>query len=318
MYNVRKYLERCLNNFAAQINFSPADYELILVNDGSTDGTAEVAKEFVLKHNELNISILTQENQGLSQARNAGLRLAQGEYVWFVDSDDWVSETALTKLESSISKHKPDVIHFRALNHPNFRDIRIRRKPYENIDSPMSGRDLFLKYNWEYCATFYVYRRRYLLEQKLGFYPGIYHEDNEFTPRMLYQAGKALIINDTLYHVFQNPYSITRTVNPKKSFDIITVAKRLFDYAEDNVPQGEYRTKFHNVIADTMNWALISAANMSRDDVRRLNRAFRSEKYLFYAYRHSSLFRFRLLGFLFAICPEYVFIINFLRRFKRS
>ncbi len=316
MYNVEAYLERCLGSFASQAGFSAEDFELILVNDGSTDMTAAVAEQFKKSHNDLNIKVLSQANQGLSRARNAGLECARGEYVWFVDSDDWVAGDALARLDEAVRECAPDVVHFRAANHFSDTDVRIRREPYQGTENVIPGKDVLLKYDWEYCSTFYLYRRQYLLDAGLCFYPGIFHEDNEFTPRMLYQAVRVRLINDVLYSVYQNPNSITRTVNPKKSLDLLTVAGNLFEYAQENVPDAVYRRKFYDVIADSLNWALISAGRMERKDVRMVNEAFRRNRNLFYAYRHSSVFRFRFLGYAFAVCPDYVFLINFFRKFK--
>ncbi len=317
MYNVEAYLERCLRSFADQAGFNAEEFELILVNDGSTDMTADVAERFRSSHSRLNIRILSQENQGLSQARNAGLELARGEYVWFVDADDWVAAGAFSRLRTAVRGCCPDVVHFRAANHFPDADARIRRAPYQEAGNVVSGKYVLLSCRWEYCATFYLYRRQYLLDACLRFCPGIFHEDNEFTPRMLYQAEKAMLINDVLYSVYQNPASITRTVNPKKSLDMLTVAGNLFEYAQKNVPYAVCRRKFYDVIADSLNWGLISAGRMERKDVRMINEAYRKNRNLFYAYRHSSLFRFRFLGYAFAICPDYVFLINFLRKFKR-
>ena len=87
VFNVEKYLSRCINSLVAQ------DYkqlEIILVNDGSTDSSMTICKEYEKKDNR--IKIINQQNQGLSMARNAGLKLAHGKYICFVDSDDWVEK----------------------------------------------------------------------------------------------------------------------------------------------------------------------------------------------------------------------------------
>ena len=89
MYNVEPYIEKCLLSCLNQ-NIPHADYEIIVVNDGSPDGSLGIARRIASTVD--NMLIVSQENGGLSAARNKGLSYAKGEYVWFVDSDDWIEE----------------------------------------------------------------------------------------------------------------------------------------------------------------------------------------------------------------------------------
>ena len=93
MYNVEKFLAKCILSCENQ-NISKKEYEIICVNDGSLDSSAIIAEEIAKQYN--NIIIINQENQGLSVARNTGLSNAKGDYVWFVDSDDWIEEKFLS------------------------------------------------------------------------------------------------------------------------------------------------------------------------------------------------------------------------------
>ena len=97
VYNVERYVEKCIRSCEMQ---DVTDFELVVVNDGSTDNSLSIVEQ-VSKEYE-NIAIITQKNQGLSAARNAGLQVARGEYVWFVDSDDWIEPNCLGRITKKL------------------------------------------------------------------------------------------------------------------------------------------------------------------------------------------------------------------------
>ena len=99
VYNVEKYIKKCLDSVFSQ---SYKDYEVIVVNDGSTDKSMDIAKEY-------NVKIINQKNAGLSITRNNGLQIANGEYISFIDSDDWVDLDFLEKLYNTAKKYDADI-----------------------------------------------------------------------------------------------------------------------------------------------------------------------------------------------------------------
>lgn len=109
MYNVELYIEKCLNSCINQ-DLSSNEYEIIIVNDGSKDTSLSRAEAIARKHN--NIKIISQENGGLSSARNTGLKNAKGEYIWFIDSDDWIEPNVLKNLYQIASHNNLDILRF--------------------------------------------------------------------------------------------------------------------------------------------------------------------------------------------------------------
>lgn len=107
VYKVEDYLERCIKSILQQ---TYKDFELILVDDGSPDNCGIMCDEFAKKDDR--IIVIHQENAGLSAARNAGLAIARGKYILFVDSDDWILESTTIKLADIINKKNPDIIVF--------------------------------------------------------------------------------------------------------------------------------------------------------------------------------------------------------------
>lgn len=188
MYNVEKYIQRCLSSIIKNKGFLE-NCELIVVNDGTKDNSESIARKII--EGIPNTQIIVQENQGLSAARNTGLSHAKGEYVWFIDSDDWIEPDAINTLMDEIDKEY-DVIQFGYNNVYSSGQIeQVFRTP--TIDS---GGRVLESMSWPMGAPFSLYKRKFLYDHNLIFYKGIYHEDNDFTPRVLSYAKKSpLLIN---------------------------------------------------------------------------------------------------------------------------
>lgn len=224
VYNVEQYLCDCLDSVVMQ---SYPDYEVICVNDGSTDGSLAILKEY--EKNYLQITVITQQNRGLSGARNAGIQAAQGDYLFFLDSDDWIEPNTLEVLAQKQSGE--DLICFNGRR--VFEDGRIEEPDAGISENQLSGWEYYNKYalvprKFHFvCTVLRLYRREYLLKNNLFFEEGIYHEDNLFTPLACYYAQAVKVIPDCLYIYRIREGSIMQTINAKKLFDRITVANRL-------------------------------------------------------------------------------------------
>ncbi|MBQ5532908.1 MAG: glycosyltransferase [Bacteroidales bacterium] len=218
VYNKATCLAHCLESCLRQQEV-PADcYEVIAVNDGSTDGSLSFLQEYAAKDTRLRI--IDQPNAGLSMARNNGAEAARGAYLWFVDGDDWIAPDAVKTLLAQLAV-QPDVVAFRA---------RTEGETEERNPLPAglhSGRELLRGNLFEDCAPFYLYRADFLRDWRLRFYPGICHEDAEFTPRVLFVAPVVSVCDKVLYHVFPDPGSIARQPSVKRAYDLVTVAESL-------------------------------------------------------------------------------------------
>jgi len=235
VYNVERYLSQCLDSVLNQSY--DGDYEVICVDDGSTDGSPAILEEYAGKNDK--IKIIRQENRGLGGARNTGLRAARGRYVWFVDSDDWIEQEALATLAKSIGDE--DIVCFNG------------RRYFEDgtVEIPDSGIEEGNLTGWEYygryalskrnfhlvCVVLRIYRREFLLADGLFFEEGIYHEDNLFTPIVCYYAASVRVIPDILYVYRIRQGSITQSINSKRILDTILVTNRLakFFIPKDNI-----------------------------------------------------------------------------------
>ena len=225
VYNVEKYLRECLDSVVRQ---SFADWEAICVNDGSTDNSAEVLEDYAAKDSRF--KVVTQANGGLSAARNTGLKHATGDYVLFLDSDDWLGENALQVLSERIAGQ--DLVCFNGQRYfestSSFEDAdTLEAADYGNGWEYYNHNALLSRHFAFVCVVLRLYRRAFLLQNDLWFKTGIYHEDNHFTPRACYFAQGVTVMPDVLYYYRVRPNSITTSSDFKHKRDMMLIANDL-------------------------------------------------------------------------------------------
>lgn len=225
VYNVERYLRECLDSVSDQ-TFS--DWEAICVNDGSTDGSATILEDYASKDGRF--KIVAQPNRGLSAARNTGMDAAKGEYILFLDSDDWLKSNALETLAQSLNDE--DMLcfsgrrFFEETNSFNPSDV-LPEKTYDSgmdyyNDNALLPRDFAFV-----CVVLRTYKRSFLIENNLRFKEGIFHEDNLFTPLACYYATNVRVVNACLYNYRVRANSITTTEDLKRLDDLMETANEL-------------------------------------------------------------------------------------------
>ncbi len=225
VYNVESYLRECLDSVVAQ---TYPGWEAICVNDGSTDGSALILNEYAARDNRL--KVITQPNGGLSAARNAGVDAAKGEYVLFLDSDDWLEENALEVLSNNMENE--DMVCFSGRRYFES-DMAFHDADQLKPQSYASGMDYYndnalLPRDFAFvCVVLRIYKRDYLSRHNLRFKEGIFHEDNLFTPLACFYAERVKAVNECLYDYRVRSNSITTTVNIKRLRDLLGTANTL-------------------------------------------------------------------------------------------
>lgn len=220
VYNVEKYLTACIDSLMCQGNLY---IEIILVNDGSTDKSGMIANEYARKDNR--IKVIHKENGGASAARNAGLNVALGEYIVFLDSDDWIKEDSLPPLFEEAVKHHADVVmgNMWLCNQDGNVEEPFKVVPHDLISNNLSGRESFI---WLVKTRFYlpspvryIYRRNFLNKIQARFEEGIMHEDELWIPIILFYAEKMTITDIEFYYYRQNEESVMHTTNIFRRLD---------------------------------------------------------------------------------------------------
>ena len=225
IYNVERYLRECLDSV---LNQTFPDWEAICLNDGSTDNSGVILDEYAAR--DPRFKVVNQPNGGLSSARNTGLKAAQGEYVLFLDSDDWLEAYALDILADR--SNGEDLLCFSGRRYfereENYNPAdKLPERHYSSgmdyyNDNALKSRDFAFV-----CVVLRAYKRSYLEENGLRFREGIFHEDNLFTPLACYYARKVTTINECLYNYRVRGESITTTFNPKRLKDLMGTANEL-------------------------------------------------------------------------------------------
>lgn len=230
VYNVEEYLERCIESL---INQTMRDIEIILVDDGSPDRCPEICEAYARKDNR--IRVLHKSNGGLSDARNAGIHIANGDYIFFVDSDDYIELDACERFakytELGCDILIGDVIveggrqRFTHIPDKNiiFTGMEYLERAFDAKKAPMA-------------AWLNVYRKEYLLCNNLFFKYGILHEDEQFTPRAFLNASSIVVTDVVFYHYIIRPNSIMTNPDKRKNardlFETCCELKRLYDGLE--------------------------------------------------------------------------------------
>ena len=300
VYNTREWLPRCLESVASQ-SVPEEDYEIIIVNDGSTDGSEAIASEFAAGRP--NCRVLSQPNAGLSAARNAGLAAAGGQYVWFVDSDDRIAPDSLSAILDICNSSAPDVV---ALGSARESSGVVRPDwyyPKELAGSVLTGRDLMRRALLQsVCSPFYVFRKQFLEDGGFCFMPGIFHEDEEFTPRVLYAAATVAFVPEVCYVAVAREGSITRKANPKRSGDLLTVAARLDAHAA-GLPKAD-RYLFSRQVTDVLNAAMKLSRDYTPEECSRLQAKLYENRRLLVHFTRCRIPKFVFEGWALRLFPR--------------
>lgn len=305
VYNVEKYISKCLSSCLNQ-NILSTDYEIIVVNDGSPDNSLNIINSFVLKYD--NIRVVTQENQGLSVARNNGLNVSKGEYVWFIDSDDSIEENCLAEICAKLSTGI-DMLQIQYRYTYDSENLNTDAKIIK-IDSVISGKQQILNGGIFIPAPFTIYRKDFLLENNLKFYPNIYHEDLEFKPRALYLAKTICSYNKIVYNYYQRSSgSITSNFRIKHGKDLFQVGKNLYHFVLQHNIRGNYKRYFYQCIGIALNMLLNGLINLNDSDKTILLKELSKNKLLISKMFLALKFKYVLESVLLLIHPKLGFFV---------
>lgn len=227
VYNTEKYLHKCIDSVLQQ---TYNEYEIIIVNDGSTDSSAEILHSYEKSFR--CIQVVTQPNKGLGGARNTGIDRATGDYLVFLDSDDYLREDMLEVINQMLEKQMFDVIAFDAYTvnqDGTVQSICSARRHGESCTN-LSGRDLLMM---EPTSCFKVYRKSLFQENKIYFPEKLWYEDFATIPRIALHVEKMAYIKEPLYYYLQNPNSITHSRYSTRMMEIIPAFEYVLNYYKE-------------------------------------------------------------------------------------
>ena len=241
VYNVEKYLHRALRSVENQ-TFD--NFEVIIVNDGSTDNSMKIVEEFVNRNK--NFSVISQENKGLSEARNVGLRHSRGQYIAFLDSDDFLEPNYLETLYLSAIKTCADIVCCNFYFYYENTKLRIWC-PINTIPGVYSSEKAMKKIT-SCVGTFHfawnkLYRRSLFTDHKIEFQK-MYFEDCVTSPVLFFYAHTVTFINKCLYNYVMRENSILHTMNAQKINDFVRSIGINRDFYEKKGIYKKYKRRF--------------------------------------------------------------------------
>lgn len=226
IYGVEKYLRKCVDSLLHQ---DYDNYEIILVDDGSPDGCSAICDEYAAKYDI--IRVIHRKNGGLSAARNSGIEVAHGEYICFVDSDDYWEENVLGEMMAQIERDNLDVLRFDYRNvNEQYVEIHPNRNPkkYADYTHTVTNGEFFLNERLGFaCYAWQFILKRNMLSNSKGdgnrclFTEGIYFEDTDWTPRMLVLAKRVANTDTMVYNYLWRVGSITQAVDMEKKRKVL-------------------------------------------------------------------------------------------------
>lgn len=249
VYNVEQYLERCLDSLVNQT--IKEDIEIIVVNDGSPDNSQKIIDKYQKKYK--NVKGYIKENGGLSSARNFGLSHATGEYISFIDSDDYVDKNLYKAINSKMNK-KYDIIIF-DYNIAQGKKLTKMKTLFPNDPDNVTTQEYLL--TQVTSAWNKVYKREYLEKMDMKFPEGIIYEDFATMPALVKGNPKIGYVEKPLYFYEQSEVSITRTLEYKPRYENIFIATdiiydKLKDY--EHKEEVEYLIVMHNLYHGALNF----------------------------------------------------------------
>lgn len=249
-YNVEDYIGQSLKSILDMQMSDEA--EVIIINDGSTDNTLDVIKEFIIKNEKLpfEIHLIDQKNAGLSTARNNGLEMAQGEYLYFMDSDDIIHCDALRLMIKEAIVEGADIVVGNYYEFINISGEKKLRNDKSNFELPLTTIDERMNKLFTIDISFAVwnklYKRDFLISKKLNFKKDVWFEDLDFVFRAFYEAGKVVKNNEYVYGYRQRPNSIMTRIVPKM-LDKILVMEDLAIFLKDKGTFNKFKNQYETL-----------------------------------------------------------------------
>ncbi len=236
IYNVEKYLNRCIDSILSQ---EYENIEIILVNDGSTDNSGKICDDYIKKDSR--IKVIHKENGGLSDARNFGMEKAMGEYIAFIDSDDYIRKDYISTLYNMCITNKAEIAQCsfeRITDSQTTNEIKVE-KTIENMTGIEAIKNIFKEKYVEYTVAWNKLYKKSLFEN-IKYPKGKLHEDEATTYKLFYEAKKVSVTNEKLYYYYIRQNSITNEKFTLKKLDYIYELEEQLKFFKDRNEEDIY------------------------------------------------------------------------------
>lgn len=311
VYNAEQYLRRCIDSICAQ-TFEAL--EIILVDDGSTDGSREICEEYVKKDDR--IRFVGQQNQGVSSTRNKGLDMASGKFIGFVDSDDWIEPDMYQVLFQNLCDFNADIsacIH----------DRKMEKVKEAGAISVLDRQEAMITVLQNRIIGVYTWNKLYKKElfNNVRYPKGRVYEDSYVILDLLESISRMVIINAPLYHYTKREGSISNTLYNKSAEDRIYSAKKNMKLAESKYPALLPITKdrYINAHYTCLKEILREPPNTHLNELKKHSKFLQKNLlYILFVWRKSSCFKKKVTRFVTIVAPrQYQWFCQNMKKAKR-
>lgn len=274
VYKVEQYLRECIDSIINQK--AACLFEVIAIDDGSPDNCGKILDEYSNLFE--NIHVIHQNNQGLSAARNSGIDKAIGDYLWFVDSDDWIEPFAISEIHKALQA-KPDILQigFKYV----WSDYEKEHLQYTWKGS-ISGCSAYLNDGIAVPAQFTIVRKSLITENSLKFLPGILHEDTEYKPKLAIVAKSAACLSKPIYNYRQREQgSITSYFSIRNAQDLIIGCNSIINFALSRTLNKIEQEVIGNAIGANLNHLINRLAHYNGHDRKSILKLLKDNKDIF-------------------------------------
>ena len=284
VYNTEKYIKQCIESVTA---IKDIETEIIAVNDGSTDSSKDILEEYTEKNDR--IKVITQKNQGASAARNTGIKASTGDYIYFLDSDDWIDTVSFEKIIRQLEEdykngEKIDIVVGKEKAYSEFtkEEVLDERIPKELIGKIVSGKEYMVRSIrekfWNVRLPIYLYSRKLLMDNGIYFPAGRRsNEDEVFSIDVFYHAKKLKITDEIFGYYRARRGSIMSVLNITHAEDIFENVKELLERYKDE-KDSETKEIIFYMIKRYYKSSMKKAVQCGRNDVfKKIYQQFRKD-----------------------------------------
>lgn len=233
-YNVERYIDVCLQSIMSQ-TISKNDYEVILINDCSSDNTYKHLQNWEADYSDIITVVNLEQNCGVSNSRNIGLEVAKGEYITFIDSDDWVESNYLERLLEIADDECCEVVlcaYNKTEKCEYIQGLASKGKVYKYDFKDISVRKSFItEYVWRSSVWGALYKREFILRENLSFPDGLLYEDGFFIYMVYFTADSIAVCEDILYNYYKNQSGIIQGSCEAKQRERMVILHMFYDIA---------------------------------------------------------------------------------------
>lgn len=314
VYKVENFIEKCLDSILSQ---TYTDFELILIDDGSPDKCPQICDQY--KEKDYRVKVIHKQNGGSSSARNAGMKVAEGEYILFLDSDDFfISEKALEYISKKTYKNPDLILYKTAISNENGNQISYPNMDFSFVNQKCPYEEMLLLTvkgeEFQASAWSKAIRRTVLIDNKIYFKDGLLGEDIDWYLSVIRNCHTYDAIDEYIYVYRQRRGSITHSFGIKNLIDLLWILEKWSPIIVNNMKCSKIDEALSHYLGKTYTSLLVIYASVGKNRKKYKN-AVQTMSYLltYDGYKRTHLIRmfYQIFGFSFTI-----FVLQILNKFR--